>query len=291
MRSTSSERAPLRSARSPVGQRTRTSSAHARARTSCKATALRVRSTSSSSRRMIGFISCLRRPGLPSETGHRHERLFQVGLHFAELRHAQPGATRAASSPASSSSLRAVRKRTTASAGDGADLRTGFQVLPHHIRDRVDLLGPRQQHFHRPRLAELPRDLVQRAEGPQPAARDDGDAVADPRQLRQDVAGDEQRLAAVGQVEQHLAHLDAGLRVEAVGRLVEDEHSRVVQQRAGDGDALLHAVAERLHVQVAEGAGAGQCRALRRSAAARSRRGMPKAAPKKSRYSPTRMLS
>src|SRR5262249_46826721 len=37
----------------------------------------------------------------------------------------------------------------------------------------------------------------------------------------------------------------------------EDEDGGVVQQRAGDGDALLHAVAERLDVQVAEGARPG----------------------------------
>ena len=68
------------------------------------------------------------------------------------------------------------------------------------------------------------------------------------------MAGDEEGLAAGGQIEQQLAHLDARLRVEAVGRLVEDQHFRVVQQRPGDSHALLHAVAQRLDVQIVEGA-------------------------------------
>jgi hypothetical protein len=67
--------------------------------------------------------------------------------------------------------------------------------------------------------------------------------LADAGQLRQDVAGDDERLALLGEIEQHLAHFDARLGIEPVGRLVEDEHLRIVQERAGDGHALLHAVA------------------------------------------------
>ena len=37
------------------------------------------------------------------------------------------------------------------------------------------------------------------------------------------------------------AHLVDALRVEAVGRLVEDQQVRVAEQRGGDAEALLHA--------------------------------------------------
>ena len=40
------------------------------------------------------------------------------------------------------------------------------------------------------------------------------------------------------------AHLDAGARVEAAGRLVEQQHLRFVQQHAGQAEALRHAARE-----------------------------------------------
>ena len=40
---------------------------------------------------------------------------------------------------------------------------------------------------------------------------------------------------------------DAGARIEIAGRLVQDEHLRVVQQRAGELQSLLHALAHRRH--------------------------------------------
>ena len=58
-------------------------------------------------------------------------------------------------------------------------------------------------------------------------------------------------LPRAARAEQQLPHLDPGRRVEPVGRLVEDEDRRVVQQGPGDGHPLLHPVAEALDVQVA----------------------------------------
>ena len=40
---------------------------------------------------------------------------------------------------------------------------------------------------------------------------------------------------------EQFAHLDAGARVEAAGRLVEQQHLRVVQQHAGQAEPLRHA--------------------------------------------------
>ena len=71
------------------------------------------------------------------------------------------------------------------------------------------------------------------------------------------MARDEERLSPARQVQKELAHLDPGLRVQAVGRLVEDQHLGVMPEGAGDGYALFHAVTERFHVEVAEGSGPG----------------------------------
>ena len=65
-------------------------------------------------------------------------------------------------------------------------------------------------------------DLIERAVSLQAASGNDRDPMADPRQLRKDVAGHEQCLAALGQAQEQLAHLDARLRIEPVRRLVED---------------------------------------------------------------------
>ena len=65
----------------------------------------------------------------------------------------------------------------------------------------------------------------------------------------------------------------------------------IVQQRAGEADALLHAVAEAFDEPVLHVGGAGQFHDFVDPCRLRSRLGMPNAAPKKSRYSRTRMLS
>ena len=69
-------------------------------------------------------------------------------------------------------------------------------------------------------------------------------------------------LPRAGEVEEELPHLDARLRVEAVGRLVEDERNRIVQERARDGHPLPHAVAQALDEQVLEAARAGHLQDL-----------------------------
>src|SRR3970040_1783480 len=46
------------------------------------------------------------------------------------------------------------------------------------------------------------------------------------------------------QLAEQLTQLDAGARVEAGGRFVEEQHGRVVDERAGEAEPLLHASAE-----------------------------------------------
>ena len=64
---------------------------------------------------------------------------------------------------------------------------------------------------------------------------------ADLLDLGEQVAGDEHRGAVGGQRPDQRAHLAGALRVEAVGRLVEDEQVAGCEQRRGDGEPLPHA--------------------------------------------------
>ena len=69
-----------------------------------------------------------------------------------------------------------------------------------------------------------------------------------------------------------LADDERGLGVERRGRLVEEHHRRVVQQRPGDGELLLHALAERAGRRRRAGPtgrrAAGSARSARRATAA-----------------------
>ena len=56
-----------------------------------------------------------------------------------------------------------------------------------------------------------------------------------------DVAADEDRLAEGPQLAQQLSELEPRARVEARGRLVEDQHLRVVDQGMREAQPLLHA--------------------------------------------------
>lgn len=74
------------------------------------------------------------------------------------------------------------------------------------------------------------------------AAVDDHDVVAGPLQLAEEVGGDQDGDAEVGvDAADQAEHLVAPDRVEAVGRLVEEDQLGVVDESLGQLDALLHA--------------------------------------------------
>ena len=58
-------------------------------------------------------------------------------------------------------------------------------------------------------------------------------------------------LPSDAELAEELAQLDAGPRIEAGGRLVEEQHLRVVDERVGEAQALLHAAGQALDVRVA----------------------------------------
>ena len=89
------------------------------------------------------------------------------------------------------------------------------------------------------------------------AARDDDDPVADGLRLLEDVGGEDDGLFG-GHVLDEVAHLVLLVGVEAVGRLVEDQHRRIVEQRLGEADALLVALGKGLDRLPAHGPEVGE---------------------------------
>ena len=84
-------------------------------------------------------------------------------------------------------------------------------------------------------------ELVLGALGDDLAVPDDDDLVGDALDLVEQVRAEQHGAALVGVAAQQVAHpADAG-RVEAVGRLVEDEHLRVAEQGVRDAEPLAHA--------------------------------------------------
>ena len=77
------------------------------------------------------------------------------------------------------------------------------------------------------------------------AAADDHELVGGVLHLAHQVAGDEDGAALGGQPADQLADPVHAFGVEAVDRLVEQQHLRVAQQRAGDAEPLAHAQRER----------------------------------------------
>ena len=94
-------------------------------------------------------------------------------------------------------------------------------------------------------MARAALELVGPRVGHHPAARDDHRPGADRLDLLEDVGRDDDRLV-LGHLADQPAHAVLLVRVEAVGRLVEHQHRRVVHDRLGDADAALEALGQRL---------------------------------------------
>ena len=97
------------------------------------------------------------------------------------------------------------------------------------------------------RPASRRAQLLDGAGGHHPAAGEDADRVAEPLDQVELVAGEHDRHARAGLLEQRLGEGVDADRVEAGERLVEDEHLGSVHQRGGQLDALLVAQRQLLH--------------------------------------------
>jgi len=81
--------------------------------------------------------------------------------------------------------------------------------------------------------------LIERADRDEFAVLHDAHARAKFRHVREDVTRKDDRLAQPRDLQKQLTDLDARPRVEARGGFVEDENARVVDQHAGESEALF----------------------------------------------------
>src|SRR6516162_9531298 len=127
------------------------------------------------------------------------------------------------------------------------------------LHARGEAVRPRRD-VHRCRLAEAELDhlagrvaldeLARRPLGGDPALVHDDEPVAELLRLVHVVRRQEERHPAPFEPVEPVPDDVPGLRVEPGRRLVEQEHFRVVDERAGDGQAPLHPARERLDAVV-----------------------------------------
>ena len=139
----------------------------------------------------------------------------------------------------------------------------------------LDLGEPRRRPVDLERLAPgvLAHQLVRRAGGDGLAVRHDRHAVGEPLGLLDVVRRHQDRDALGAQRVDQRPQLLADLRVEADGRLVEQDEPRPVHQRAGDQQPAAHAARQLVDARVAPVAEVRDLAARARSRSrARSRR-------------------
>ena len=102
----------------------------------------------------------------------------------------------------------------------------------------------RRAHAHGGSLGGLGHDLGHRRVGDQPAAPDDDEVLGRDGDLAHQVRRQEDGAPAGRQALEEVADPEDPLGVEPVGRLVEDHHRRVAEQRRGDPEPLPHAQRE-----------------------------------------------
>ena len=171
--------------------------------------------------------------GQPPIAGELQEHRLQTGAHRDEL--AQPDALHAEQPGDPPGVALALHQQGLAVGADGQ------ARVRQHLRRRAGV-----GHGHPHRAHPVPDHVGDRPAGQQPPAADDRHGVGDLLDLGQDVAGDQDGAALVGQPAHRAADLVDPGRVQAVGRLVEDQQLRFLEQGGGDGQPLLHAQRVRL---------------------------------------------
>ncbi len=117
---------------------------------------------------------------------------------------------------------------------------TGDQ--PRGLEGFAELIAPLPGlQFDHPHLPQPALQVVRGVEGDDLPVVDDGHAVREEVGLLHIVRGQKDGPPLALELQDELAEVPRGLRVEAGRGLIEDEHLRVVQEGAGEGDAPLHA--------------------------------------------------
>jgi hypothetical protein len=175
------------------------------------------------------------------------------------------GSAVTAAGSAAQSAVAAPARTTTRTAApwgaDGEDVGAGGEGL----LESVAVVGVQQQRL----VLEAPDQGVGRALGQQAPVVEQADALA-AGGLVHVGRGDDDGHALVEELVQQVPELAAADGVDAVGRLVEQQHARLVQERAGEGELLVHAAGQRVGAAVAE---AGQARDVEKALLAGAHRG------------------
>ena len=147
------------------------------------------------------------------------------------------------------------RRHTREGDGDGPDRRGAVDGRDDHLLAAHLHAAHAAQRFHRPAgglgpavdvgddevVADAALELGRRALGDQPAAVDDADPVGQFVRLFQVLGGEEDGHAELGvEPADLLPHPGPAHRVQAAGRLVEEQHLGVVDQRGGQVEPALH---------------------------------------------------
>jgi predicted ATPase/DNA-binding SARP family transcriptional activator len=128
--------------------------------------------------------------------------------------------------------VRAVGAGRAAGAGDGEE-----DVFEARLLLDVGDLGRREELFQ----------FGEGAVGDDPPLMQDRDPVGEVFGLVQVLRGEQHRDALPGELPDAVPHLDAGLRVEPGGRLVQEDHRRLPDEAHGDVQAAAHAAGIRRH--------------------------------------------
>ena len=91
------------------------------------------------------------------------------------------------------------------------------------------------EHISRP-----PPQLFQGADGAEPSPVDDGEAIAEPLDLAQDMGREDDALAPVPAVLHEADHRPRHEDIEAECRLIENQDIGIVDDGSRDGDLLAH---------------------------------------------------
>src|SRR5258708_33615354 len=101
-------------------------------------------------------------------------------------------------------------------------------------------------------FGKLVAELREGAFGEEFAGLDDTDDVAELFDFTHDVGGEDDGFSVVAALADESGDGAGSHNVEAAGRLVENHHRGIVNERAGDGSFLLHAGGELVAAAVAE---------------------------------------
>jgi hypothetical protein len=179
---------------------------------------------------MVLKISPLSEFTVHFRAGQLHEHVLERALALAQLGDVDAGLNEAPVQLGRACGFDAQAERTVV-----RDLHlVGAAFRREHRHRLVRGLGANQQ-------LRLAAQLVDGAFGHELALANDADARAHQLDLAQQVARHQHRSVALAELGDQVAHVGHALRVEAVRRLVEDQHLGLFEQGGRDAEALLHA--------------------------------------------------